>query len=39
MTIAPYRFGLTAAYERADSEHDMLEDILDTVVYREEASW
>ncbi|WP_128225713.1 DEAD/DEAH box helicase family protein [Halobacteriaceae archaeon SHR40] len=36
MTIAPYRLGLTATYERADSEHEVLEDLLGTVVYREE---
>jgi len=28
MTIAPYRLGLTATYERADGEHDVLEDLL-----------
>ncbi|WP_367175746.1 DEAD/DEAH box helicase [Haloarcula rubripromontorii] len=36
MTIAPYRLGLTATYERADGAHDELEDLLGTVVYREE---
>ena len=36
MTIAPYRLGLTATYERADGEHDVLEDLLGEVVYREE---
>ena len=36
MTIAPYRLGLTATYERADGEHDVLEDLLGTVVYKEE---
>jgi superfamily II DNA or RNA helicase len=36
MTIAPYRLGLTATYERADGEHDVLEDLLGSVVYREE---
>ena len=36
MTIAPYRLGLTATYERADGEHEVLEDLLGTVVYREE---
>ena len=35
MTIAPYRLGLTATYERADGKHDELEDLLGTVVYRE----
>ena len=36
MTIAPYRLGLTATYERADGAHEDLEDLLGTVVYREE---
>ncbi len=36
MTIAPYRLGLTATYERADGKHEALEDLLGTVVYREE---
>ncbi|GGI97112.1 hypothetical protein GCM10008995_03830 [Halobellus salinus] len=36
MTIAPYRLGLTATYERADGKHEELEDLLGTVVYREE---
>ena len=36
MTIAPYRLGLTATYERADGQHEELEDLLGTVVYREE---
>ncbi len=36
MTIAPYRLGLTATYERADGAHEELEDLLGTVVYREE---
>lgn len=35
MTIAPYRLGLTATYERADGKHDELEELLGTVVYRE----
>ena len=35
MTIAPYRLGLTATYERADGAHEDLEDLLGTVVYRE----
>ena len=35
MTIAPYRLGLTATYERADGAHEELEDLLGTVVYRE----
>jgi len=36
MTIAPYRLGLTATYERADGAHEELKDLLGTVVYREE---
>ncbi|SDJ90985.1 Superfamily II DNA or RNA helicase [Halovenus aranensis] len=36
MMIAPYRLGLTATYERADGAHEELEDLLGTVVYREE---
>lgn len=36
MTIAPYRLGLTATYERADGQHEELENLLGTVVYREE---
>ena len=36
MTIAPYRLGLTATYERADGAHEDLKDLLGTVVYREE---
>jgi len=36
MTIAPYRLGLTATYERADGAHEELEDLLGTVVYRED---
>jgi len=36
MTIAPYRLGLTATYERADGAHEELEDLLGTVVYQEE---
>ncbi|WP_338738373.1 DEAD/DEAH box helicase family protein [Haloplanus salilacus] len=35
MTIAPYRLGLTATYERADGKHEELEELLGTVVYRE----
>ncbi len=35
MTIAPYRLGLTATYERADGQHKELEDLLGSVVYRE----
>lgn len=36
MTIAPYRLGLTATYERADGAHKELENLLGTVVYQEE---
>jgi len=36
MTIAPFRLGLTATYERADGAHEELEALLGTVVYREE---
>jgi len=36
MTIAPYRLGLTATYERADGAHEELEDLLGTVVYQED---
>ncbi|RQG93874.1 DEAD/DEAH box helicase family protein [Natrarchaeobius chitinivorans] len=36
MTIAPYRLGLTATYERADGKHDELEELLGPVVYEEE---
>ena len=36
MTIAPYRLGLTATYERADEKHKVLEDLLGAVVYQEE---
>ena len=36
MTIAPYRLGLTATYERADGAHEELEDLLGSVVYQEE---
>jgi superfamily II DNA or RNA helicase len=35
MTIAPYRLGLTATYERTDGEHDILEDLIGPVVYEE----
>jgi len=35
MTIAPYRLGLTATYERADEKHEVLEDLLGSVVYQE----
>jgi len=36
MTIAPYRLGLTATYERADGAHEELEDLLGSIVYQEE---
>jgi len=35
MTIAPYRLGLTATYERPDGKHELLEELLGPVVYRE----
>jgi superfamily II DNA or RNA helicase len=35
MTIAPYRLGLTATYERADGHHDVLDDLIGPVVYEE----
>ena len=35
MTIAPYRLGLTATYERADGQHEVLEELLGPVVYEE----
>jgi superfamily II DNA or RNA helicase len=35
MTIAPYRLGLTATYERADGQHEILEDLIGPVVYEE----
>jgi len=36
MTIAPYRLGLTATYERADGQHEVLEDLIGPVVYEED---
>ncbi len=36
MTIAPYRLGLTATYERADGQHEVLKGLLGSVVYEEE---
>ena len=36
MTIAPYRLGLTATYERADGKHEVLEELIGPVVYEEE---
>ena len=35
MTIAPYRLGLTATYERADGREELLEDRMGPVVYQE----
>jgi len=35
MTIAPYRLGLTATYERADGREKLLEDRMGPVVYEE----
>ena len=35
MTIAPYRLGLTATYERADDQQEVLEDLIGPVVYEE----
>jgi superfamily II DNA or RNA helicase len=36
MTIAPYRLGLTATYERPDGKHKFLRDLIGPVVYRED---
>ena len=36
MTLAPYRLGLTATYERADGRETLLEDRLGPVVYEED---
>ena len=36
MTIAPYRLGLTATYERADDQHEVLDELLGPVVYKED---
>jgi superfamily II DNA or RNA helicase len=36
MTIAPYRLGLTATYERADGQHEVLEELIGPVVYEED---
>jgi superfamily II DNA or RNA helicase len=35
MMIAPYRLELTATYERPDGKHELLEDIIGPVHYRE----
>jgi superfamily II DNA or RNA helicase len=35
MSIAPYRLGLTATYERADDAHETLDDLIGPVVYEE----
>ena len=34
MTIAPYRLGLTATYERADDQHRVLDELIGPVVYQ-----
>ena len=36
MSIAPYRLGLTATYERTDGKHELLADLIGPVVYQEE---
>jgi len=36
MMIAPYRLGLTATYERADDQHEVLDELLGPVVYEED---
>jgi len=36
MSIAPYRLGLTATYERADGKHELLDELIGPVVYEEE---
>ena len=36
MTIAPYRLGLTATYERPDGKHELLEELIGPVVYQED---
>jgi len=36
MMIAPYRLGLTATYERADGQHEVLKDLIGPVVYEED---
>ena len=36
MTIAPYRLGLTATYERPDGKHELLDDLIGPVVYEED---
>lgn len=36
MSIAPYRLGLTATYERADGKHELLANLIGPVVYQEE---
>lgn len=35
MSLAPYRLGLTATYERADGAHEQLTDLIGAVVYEE----
>jgi len=36
MSLAPYRLGLTATYERADGKHELLDDLFGPVVYEED---
>ncbi|MFC7060003.1 DEAD/DEAH box helicase family protein [Halovenus salina] len=36
MTIAPYRLGLTATYERADGQQEVLKELIGPVVYAED---
>ena len=36
MMIAPYRLGLTATYERPDGKHELLDELIGSVVYEEE---
>lgn len=37
LSIAPFRLGLTATPERADSNHELLEQLVGAIVYRREA--
>ena len=36
MSIAPHHLGLTATYERADGKHELLDELIGSVVYEEE---
>ena len=36
MMTAPYRLGLTATYERPDGKHELLDELIGSVVYEEE---